>query len=181
MTDPKEFYKYYEADDNLSPLSYRVLEEIKAAPVNHVLEFGSGSGKHLAELNKAGIPCHGIDISASSVVRAMYKHNVPSVARGDESYLRHYCNFDIIFTVSVLDHFENIEGVLGEFFRIANKKIILAETQDTPASYYYKHDYEEYGFIKLDFSWKSNGDGATYHLWIWERPEIIEDDNFNRE
>jgi ubiquinone/menaquinone biosynthesis C-methylase UbiE len=171
---PKQSYSLYIADDTLSPLSTNLLEEItKYSPV-HVLDFGMGSGKHIDILNKLGICTIGIDISMMNVVRAHAKYDLPFIACGDETYLRNLCNADVVFTCSVLDHIENIDGIIGEFKRIANKAVILAETNDMPGEFYYPHDYKSYGFKELDFTWVSGGDLATYHIYKWDRSNFVD-------
>lgn len=166
---PKEYYRGYQADDSLSPLSEALITQIMACGPRHVLDFGSGSGKHLNLLNKRGIDCHGIDLSPVNVAISIFKHSLPSIAIGNDSHLRHYCNYDVVMTCSVLDHIEHIDTIIDEFKRIANVAVFLAETNDAPAMYYYPHIYEDYGFEKLPFSWKSPGDGAFYQIYKWEK------------
>lgn len=167
---PKEFYKTYIADDNWSPLSETLIIGILSQSPVHVLELGCGTGKHLNRLNQEGICTIGIDISPMNVYKAVHKYNLPCVLIGDEGYLRHFCNVDIVFTCSVLDHVENAGSIIEEFKRIANKAIYLAETIDVPlqgGQYYYKHDYEALGFEKLDYEWKSPDNGCIYNIYKW--------------
>lgn len=166
---PKEYYSTYQADNQFSLLSKITLSEIIKFTPSHVLEFGCGTGKNLAPLDKAGIPTIGLDISMMNVINAKTKNDLPCVMCCDESYLRNLANIDVIFTISVLDHIENIDGIIGEFIRIANKAVILSETNDVPADYYYPHDYESYGFEKQSFRWKSEADKAEYGIWILKK------------
>lgn len=167
----KNYYRTYISDDSRSPLSENLIQEIvKCNPV-HALDFGMGSGKHIDTLNKLGICTLGIDISMMNVIRAHTKYDLPFVACGDETYLRNLCNVDVVFTCSVLDHIENVEGIISEFKRIANKSVILTETNDEIGEFYYYHDYEKYGFKLLDFKWISDGDLATYYIWKWTKGE----------
>lgn len=165
-------YRTYISDDTLSPLSDRLIEEILNENPLHVLDFGSGSGKHCNILNRKGIVTIAIDISMMNTVRAHSKYDLPFVACTDQSYLGHFCNVDVVTTCSVLDHIEDIEQIISHFKRIANKSIIIAETNDVPSELYYPHDYEGYGFRAINFKWESTlpeGDGATYHLWKWTK------------
>lgn len=169
-----EFYKLYQADNEVSDLSHKLIKTIKSFDPVHVLDFGCGSGKHMKMLNSWGVDTHGIDISKLNVCTAMFRNEVKSVSLGNENYLRHYCNFDIVTTCSVLDHVENIDGIISEFKRIANKAIVIAETNDVPGPYYYPHDYESLGFARIPFEWKSSkGDGATYYIWVWEKKQEV--------
>lgn len=165
---PKEFYKTYRADDKLSTLSSRLLYEISLFHPVHALEFGMGTGKHLNVLNIDGVATIGIDISPYNVAKAIHKYDLPCAICGDETYLRNLCNLDVVFTCSVLDHIEDITGIIDEFKRIANRAVIIAETVDTPSDYYYSHDFESYGFKALSFQWKGQ-DGAVYRIWKWEK------------
>lgn len=128
-----------------------------------MFEFGCGDGKHLRWLRSNGIETFGLDISIVNVFRAQAQDH--GYALGDERYLKFLGNFDCVLTVSVLDHIELIDEIIVQFKRIAKKVIYLLETCDTPADFYYPHDYESYGFTKLPYKWKSNGDGATYYIW----------------
>jgi len=167
---PKEFYKTYLADDKVGLIGEYLLTAIILNNPVHVLEFGCGTGKHLIRLNDRSICTLGIDISAINVITAITKYKLPFVVCSDESYLRNICNVDVVFTCSVLDHIENIDEIIAEFKRIANKTVYLAETNDhETGQHYFKHDYESMGFVKVpDFDWKGE-DGAMYYVWKWER------------
>lgn len=102
-----------------------------------------------------------------NIIRAKAKYELPCLVCSDETYLRNLVNIDVVFTCSVLDHIELVEEIIGEFKRICNKAVLLAETNDIPEKFYYPHNYESYGFKKLHFEWKSDGDGATYSIWKW--------------
>lgn len=190
MQTTKEFYRNYLADDNFSDLSKKLVQVLQAEEPNHVLEFGCGTGKHLGYFND-GV---GLDISFINITHAHVKKEASALILGDETHLRHLCNFDVVFTCSVLDHIEDISGIIGEFKRIANKSVILAETNSFEGNHYYKHDYENHGFMKVGlekiettckddseptyiyrgtpYTWQSNpqtGDGGIYHIWKWSK------------
>ena len=175
----KEFYRTYLADNNTSELSDRLVKEILNLNPNHTLEMGCGTGKNLRLINSLApsIAVSGIDISLVNVLHSIVKNGLQNVALGDESHLRHYCNFDIVFTVSCLDHIEDIDGIIGEFKRIANKAIVIAETNDVTNDFYFSHDYESLGFVKIEFDW-TGADGAKYGIWIWRKSEAPELDDF---
>lgn len=173
MSEAKEFYRTYLADDGPSVLSSELVNQIEELNPAHVLEFGMGTGKNLRMLDY-GIAVAGIDISFLNITHAIARNEIPCAILGDETHLRHLCNFDVVFTCSVLDHIEHIDGIIDEFKRIANKGIFLAETNDVPGPYYYPHDYESYGFEKIDFKWNSqSGDGADYFIWKWIKSENV--------
>lgn len=167
MQTPKEFYKTYQADNTFSYLSEKVCKLVIAENPVHAFEFGMGSGKHLRRLRTKEICTFGMDISILNCIRA--QSEMDGIALGDEGSLRHLVNFDCVFTVSVLDHIENIDGIIGEFKRICNKAIYLAETNDIGGPHYFPHDYESYGFELLNFGWHSEADGCDYHIWGWRK------------
>lgn len=171
MTPAKKFYQHYEADDNLSGLSFALRDFVMTDKPQHVFEFGCGSGKNLKLFHDLGVVTCGMDISFMNVVNARIKHGLPFVIHGNEQHLGHIQHFDVVFTMSVLDHIELINRVVADLKGIARKALYLAETIETPGEYYYKHDYESLGFEKIkDFSWVGE-DGATYFIWKWT-PEI---------
>lgn len=165
----REYYRSYQADDSLSPLSDKLIEEIMSYNPANALDFGCGSGKHMNVLRSLGVTTAGVDISMMNIVRAYGKYELPCLLYGNEEYLRNLRNFDVVFTCSVLDHIQDITHIIEDFKRIAWKSVILAETNDSPAEHYYPHVYENYGFEKGKFSWTGE-DGAVYHIWRWNKP-----------
>lgn len=167
---PKEFYSTYVADDNTSELTDQLLNEVNKYNPVHALEFGCGSGKNLKPLQDYGVCVTGLDISFINVIRARARNEIRNIICGDETHLRHLCNFDVVFTCSVIDHIESPEKIIQEFKRIANKAVILAETKDIVGPHYFSHKYESWGFTKVDYCWKSReGDGASYFIWVWTK------------
>lgn len=173
MTAAKQYYRTYQADDQVSELSRELIKQILNFEPVHVLDFGCGTGKHLSPLHAIDICTIGIDISPLNVYKAIHKYNLPFVACGDETYLRNLCNVDVVFTCSVLDHIENIDEIIQEFKRIVNKAIIIAETTDIPfegGQFYYSHRYEDFEFELLsEFEWHSEADKCNYKIWIWKK------------
>lgn len=166
---PKEYYRDYTADDTLSDLSIRLCAEVLEMKPMHVLDFGAGSGKHIGYLRSCGIDGCALDLSFNNASQAHFIHQLPFIVKADETRLGHFCNFDAIITCSVLDHIENIDEIIRQFKRIANKGIVIAETNTKAGEFYYPHQYQDYGFSKIDFSWRSDADNATYHIWVWRK------------
>ncbi len=173
---PKEYYRSYAADDKLSDLSRELLQQVMKYDPVHVLDFGCGTGKHLSPLNGAGIATIGIDISPMNCYKAIHKYDLPCVICSDETYLRNLCNVDVVFTCSVLDHIQYPEPIIDELKRIANKAVILAETDNGVGEHYFSHLYNGYGFKPLKFQYVGE-DNAVYGIWVWEKgdevPKII--------
>lgn len=168
---PKEFYSTYLADDNLSELSDALIATVMQFNPVHVLDFGGGTGKHCKALEKHGVEAWNMDLSQLNIVHSLFGNKVPVSVCGDETRLRHLCNFDVVMTCSVLDHIQDVEPILREFQRIANKAVVLAETQDLIGEFYFANGYEELGFQKTDYKWLSPHDGALYKIFIWRRPD----------
>lgn len=160
---PKEFYRRYLADDSLSALSREIVSRIKEDKPVHALEFGGGTGKHIRALD--GVQGVSLDISFINLSKAHYHNDLSYQIHGDEGMLRHICNFDVVFTVSVLDHIKEIKEIIAEFKRIANRSIYLAEaTVHDPEKYYYSHNYADFGFTPLPFEYTGE-DGYQYGIW----------------
>jgi 2-polyprenyl-3-methyl-5-hydroxy-6-metoxy-1,4-benzoquinol methylase len=162
--EAKQYYKTFKAKDAINELNLKLIEWVKSFDPISVLEFGCGTGKNLALL-PARITRVGIDISPANVKIAVDKHKLCAYW-ADESILGHLANFDVCFTCSVLDHIEDAFPVIQELKRIANKAVIIAETNDVVGPYYFPHDYEVYGFIRVEnFAFRGRF-GATYHLYF---------------
>jgi 2-polyprenyl-3-methyl-5-hydroxy-6-metoxy-1,4-benzoquinol methylase len=160
---PENFYKNYSADDNMSDLSFKLYELITELKPMHIFEFGMGSGKNLVAFDMQKIVTCGLDISPMNVIRANVKNELPFVIIGNQYHLGHLANFDVAFTCSVLDHIEDIDQIIIDLKRIA-KTVFLAETNDVPSKFYFPHNYESYGFTKIDFEWTGQ-DNAKYFIW----------------
>lgn len=161
----KAYYRNYLADNNISELSIFISELIELENPQSVFEFGCGTGKNLKLLDPI-VTC-GLDISPQNITVAHYKNERNFVIIGDESHLGHLDGFDVAFTCSVLDHIEYITEIIKELKRIG-KTVFLAEAdRHDPDTYYWSHDYESFGFEKLDYGWVGE-DGATYNIWKWE-------------
>lgn len=163
MNDPKSHYYTYLADDKLGELNLKLIELIKSERPVHVLEFGCGTSKNLKKLDC--VTC-GMDISPANIMSSHFRNELKFAIIGTEYHLGHLCNFDVVFTCSVLDHIEDIERIIREFKRIG-KTVFLAETNDVPGKFYYPHDYELYGFEKVPGFYWTGDDGASYYIWKW--------------
>lgn len=170
--NPKYFYQGYIADNILDALDTRLAQEVILYDPESVLEFGAGSGKNLKLIKSfnPNIETFGLDISILNVIQMKF-NGVDCCICGDERHIP-LRKFDVVLTCSVLDHIQEIENIIGHFQEIATKAIILAETNsiDDPEKFYYKHDYESYGFEKLDFEFQSDSDGCLYHIWVKKMP-----------
>ena len=184
MKSAKQYYSTYLADDNIVSLNKQLADEVLSLNPNHVFELGIGTGKNLRLILKeqyryalSSISVFGIDVSMINVINAVVKNNLKGVALADESYLRHFCNFDVVITCSCLDHIEDITGIIQELKRICNKAVIIAECVNyhSPENYYYLHDYESFGFEPIEGTeYLSEGDGQEYKIFKWMKPNEIQ-------
>jgi 2-polyprenyl-3-methyl-5-hydroxy-6-metoxy-1,4-benzoquinol methylase len=182
MITSKEYYRSYIAGDDICQLNINLVHEILKENPNHVLEFGCGTGKNLRLIKQKQISyakdntcVTGVDISLVNVINAIVKNGVENVAIGDETYLRHYCNYDVVFCCSVLDHIENVDNIIQELQRIANKCVILAECTDhDPNNYYYSHDLESLGFKVIEGTeYFSPSDNHAYRIYKWDKQNQV--------
>ncbi len=167
----KDFYRNYQADNIIDELDMRLALEVISYNPESIFEFGMGSGKNLSLIKaRSGrdIETWGLDISIVNVFQA-HLNGVDCCIAGDERHIPSR-KFDVVFTCSVLDHIEEIENIIGHFQEIATKAIILAETNSFEGDFYFKHDYESYGFEKLDYEYLSDSDGGIYNIWIKRIP-----------
>lgn len=179
--EAKDYYRNYQADNKLDDLDYKLIDELLKYKPSSAFEFGCGSGKNLKLLKEYStediipndIETCGLDISIVNVMQS-HLNGVDSVIRGDE---RHFPlrKFDVTFTCSVLDHIKDIDNIIGALQVMTNKAIIIAETNiRDEKNYYYKHNYESFGFVKIDYSFVSVDDACLYEIWIYEMPEFTE-------
>ena len=98
--------------------------------VNSIFEFGCHAGKHLYYIKQElpHIEIFGIDINEQAISVGKKKFNIP-IEIGNEDFLKKIPDnsFDIVFTVSVIDHVVEPEIICNELTRIAKKYIILLE------------------------------------------------------
>jgi trans-aconitate methyltransferase len=174
----KEYFSSYVADDVIRIMNHDLVNFIYRYNPHSVFEFGCGQGKNLDLIvfHAPQIKVYGMDISKPAVDKAQWKGR-NYVEWGDEANLARWNEkaFDVSFTCSVLDHIEQeikVDHILTDLKRISRKAVILYETQrNRPLNYYYFHDYDGYGLTRLeDYEYvSSDGDGALYQMWKWER------------
>lgn len=91
-----------------------------------VLEVGCGRGSLSCYYADAGYSCELIDLSAKAidVAKAIFDHNKlkASFAVGDANNLPYTDgSFDVVFSIGLLEHFEDIKTPLAEQVRVLNK------------------------------------------------------------
>ena len=162
-----------------------------------VFEFGCNIGRNLMSLTKSApdISVSGLDINRDAI-RIGAQQGL-RLAVGDEDNLKTYPDraFDVVFTVSVLDHLPNPAPVLKSLCRIAGQAVLLLEPwlgeegkvvrnrdrnsgemiDTTPYSYSWNYPRlrsqvaPEWGMTTEPFRLESNL-GRYYELYTLERP-----------
>jgi trans-aconitate methyltransferase len=168
LKHPKDFYRNYQADNIIDVIDIALVSCIEEFEPSNVFEFGCGSGKNLALLkkNNPNVETYGMDISIVNVMQS-HLNGVDCVIRGDERYMPN-SKFDVCFTCSVLDHIphENIKQVIGNLVSMSRKAVVIGETNELEGNFYYKHDFESFGFVKQTLPFISEGDGLNYFIWV---------------
>lgn len=180
MKPAKEYYQTYRADNSLGDLNKRVIDIIASNPeYQRIFEFGCGTGKNLAPLHALQKVTFGLDISPLNVMASHFTNGLPYVMLGDEYFLGHLYKFDLAFTVSVLDHIEDVESIINNLKRMSQTVILAESDHHDPSIYYWNHDYKAHNFKKMDFTWSGN-DGFNYNIWVWGKGDLqnmgIDDD-----
>jgi SAM-dependent methyltransferase len=95
-----------------------------------VLEFGCNVGRNLLAIRERAptLILRGVDINAEAVAFGRQERGL-DLLHGDETFLPAQPNdsFDVIFTVSVIDHLPNPKPVLTEMVRVARLGVLLLE------------------------------------------------------
>jgi ubiquinone/menaquinone biosynthesis C-methylase UbiE len=116
------------------PHRYELAEHIASLAPRHVLELGCASGRNLAILHDA-LPTAdlcGIDPNPTTLNAARRAHGSwLELHEGTHALLDQFVDnsFDVVFTVSVLDHVPVPEwyAVYDEMVRVARKAVVLLE------------------------------------------------------
>ena len=167
--DSKSYYRTYVSNEVVSPCNEQQVRDIISYNPQSVFEFGCGVGRILGLLKDKVAECYGIDISKKGIEIARKKSL--NVDVGDETKLLSLKNYDIAYTSSVLDHIKDIDSIVKELKRIANKAIVIAETNTPVGKFYFSHDYESFGFVNSGYRYVSHNAKmpAVYEIWHWKK------------
>jgi len=112
------------------PWSKFIAKNVMNYKPNRVFEFGCNAGKNLIEIKNidSSIDLYGIDINCKAIEFGQDKHNL-NVFCSDENVLNIIPDntYDVVYTVSVLDHVPEPEKILLQLLRIASKGVLLLE------------------------------------------------------
>ena len=135
--------KVYWSKPETQPLFYEqpahyadaIAEQVRLTGVQSVLEFGCAAGRnlavirdHLSQTNSNEIQLTGIDINPVSIEAGQQEFEL-DLLLGDENFLVTLDDnsFDLVFTVSVLDHIPDPARALANLIRISKKYAIFVE------------------------------------------------------
>jgi len=105
-------------------------EEVLSFQPLSVLEFGCNAGRNLLSLRERalGFRLQGVDINPHAVEFGRRERNL-DLLQADETFFQAQpdAGFDVVFTVSVLDHLASPKPVLAEMVRVARLAVLLLE------------------------------------------------------
>ena len=120
-----DFYKQSETH-----WSKFMAEEILKLKPRSVLEFGCNVGRNLCAIRDrdSTVLLRGVDINAEAVAFGRQQRGL-DLSQADEEFLQTQANafFDVVFTVSVLDHMPDPKPALTQMVRIARIAVLLLE------------------------------------------------------
>lgn|GEM_PF-2486139 len=112
------------------PWSHFVAHKAAALNAGSVLEFGCHAGRNLEAIRQRlpNAELVGIDINAAAIAAGRERFKL-DLRVGDERSLAQFGDrtFDLVFTVSVLDHVPRIEHLCHELLRIARRVVLFLE------------------------------------------------------
>lgn len=119
MLDYNEIASTYTHHRRLHPEVLRALVG-SVGPASRVLEVGCGTGNYLVALHQAvGCPCCGIDPSEQMLARARERSDQVEWQSGRAEALEFLPeSFDLVFSVDVIHHVEDVERYFQEARRV---------------------------------------------------------------
>jgi SAM-dependent methyltransferase len=107
-----------------------IAERVLALAPRSVLEFGCNHGRNLVAITRRrpDVEVRGIDVNAAAVERGRADHEL-DLRVGDDAVLARLSDgrFDVVFTVSVLDHVPEPWPIVGDMLRVARVGVLLLE------------------------------------------------------
>ncbi|HEX2255266.1 MAG TPA: glycosyltransferase [Afifellaceae bacterium] len=186
--DEAEQAKLYWAQPKTQPLTYdtpahyvRALFELaKALQSKAIFEFGCGSGRNLAAIkalldaaNLGGVTFKGVDVNPSSVEWGREHFNLDLIV-GDEQALEQFGDgeFDLVFTVSVLDHIPQPEAAITALMRLTRGYAVFVEPSPEASARDNQLADGKVELIRTEWSVNS-GDAATPYTFLHNYDELF--------
>jgi SAM-dependent methyltransferase len=171
----KAFWSAHVSGFYLEPKPWSRLLAHEAAELNvaSVLEFGCHAGRNLAAIRER-LPAAqlvGLDINAGAVAGGRERHNL-DLRVGDEQSLAEFADrsFDLVFTISVLDHVPRIDRLCQELMRVARRAAFFLEVTLPVEGKVVQHFDHRHGAIRestaASYSWDV-GRFIADHPRVW--------------
>jgi SAM-dependent methyltransferase len=142
-------------------------EQVLRLAPGSVLEFGCNVGRNLHALRERApsVVLKGIDVNAEAVAFGREERGL-DLSHADEAFLQAQPDncFDIIFTVSVMDHLPKPKPVLVEMIRVARIGVLLLEPS-----------LGEEGKVLAASSETESPAGATPFSYSWDYTRLAND------
>jgi ubiquinone/menaquinone biosynthesis C-methylase UbiE len=139
-------------------------ERVLAFKPRSVFEFGCNAGKNLKAISALGqdVFLSGIDVNEPAILHG--RAQGLNLSRGDEHTI---CilpenAFDVVFTVSVLDHVATPETILKELGRVASRAVLLLEPWLGKEGKVVRNKHPDSGEM-VD---------TTYYSYSWDYPKL---------
>jgi len=137
-----------------------------------MLDFGCGSGRDVYALREAGYDAQGFDITDNVQLRrpedrAWFK-SLASSTNSPADYSLDWANFrlpyedgsfDFVFSLTVLEHVQNLDAVLRELARVMKEKSIAFHIYPPPYLTIEPHIEVPFGGIIQSYAW----------FWFWAK------------
>jgi phosphatidylethanolamine/phosphatidyl-N-methylethanolamine N-methyltransferase len=111
-------FLYPVVDIFLKPQKHRLLREINALPVGHLLEIGVGNGSHLQHYHSHNITAIDTSIKMLEAARKQQRKNMQLLHMNGEELLFRDQTFDYVVLSHVLAVVDNPEKLLEEAYRV---------------------------------------------------------------
>lgn len=137
-----------------------------------VLEFGCNVGRNLAYMAEAapGIRYVGVDVNAEAI-RLGRDHTGLDLRHGDERTIQEFRagEFDLVFTVSVLDHISDIAAVCRSLVRCSARDVFCLEVSLPVEGKVIEHFDHKHGCVR-----PSTGASYSWHVdkYLWRCPRV---------
>ena len=142
---------HYFNEGKQSDMVVKTIQQLMStAEIKSVLEFGCNVGRNLNCIrNKiSDLNILGVDVNEAAVDAGRQHFKLPLRVGGEEALVAIPTNgYDIVFTVSVLDHIPEVEQVLKELLRICNRYFICIEPWNGENMNAHKHAAREYSYF----------------------------------
>lgn len=146
-----EMTAHYFHEGKQSKMVVKTIQQLMSTDeINSIFEFGCNVGRNLYCIKRKipGCDIMGIDINETAIKAGRQHFRLPLRTGGEEALLGIPTNkYDVVFTVSVLDHIPEMEKVLKELLRICQRYFICIEPWNGENMDARKHAARKYSYF----------------------------------